>query len=64
MPERPALFIIAHELAHVYGWASGHTAELFNAIHAMYADAAAVLTRFEAENEVYADALAVRWGFN
>jgi DNA-binding response OmpR family regulator/pSer/pThr/pTyr-binding forkhead associated (FHA) protein len=64
IPERPGLFIVAHELAHVYGWASGKTAALKRSICEANVDTSVASELFQIENEANADALAVQWGFD
>lgn len=64
MPEETALFIIAHELAHVHGWASGKSGHRFKCLAEASSEEADIINNFEAENEASADALAVSWGFN
>jgi hypothetical protein len=64
MPERPALFIIAHELAHVHGWASGKSRALLKSILEANTDKSVALQTFETESDANANALAVQWGFD
>jgi len=64
MPEKPALFIIAHELAHVHGWASGKSHALFESSWDVDRALKSILEKFENENEASANALAVQWGMD
>jgi len=64
MPEPPALFVIAHELAHVYNWATGTSNALFRSFYEQNTDETEVHEKFDLENEAKADALAVKWEFD